>query len=277
MKSGNRTWPTGPWFVAALLCSSVSYPLGAAPVGQVARTLFVGVENYRWQEYDSSGPRLLTEQGPRLVASGVFDNAGRRTSGIFFAGTIKGYVGSVDYDGQDGTGRYTASTTNYLGWGAGIDGAYRLRRGRPGSKIDIRVGLGYEGWRRDISSSVNSIGQPVGGVVENYEMSFGRIGVRLPLATTSNRGYLQLGLKRPLTVTEHVTIGGLPVTLEPRPEWSFYASYLIPYGTDETRYLRFYYDSVRFGESPSVAAPGGPWVQPESKTDIVGLALGVRF
>ena len=66
--------------------------------------------------------------------------------------------------------------------------------------------------------------------------------------------------------------------LAPRPEWSFYASYLIPYGSDETRYVRFYYDSIRFGQSPSKVTPLPRTVwQPESKADIVGLALGVRF
>ena len=278
MKSGNRAWPAGRWAVAALLWSSVSYPLFAAPAGQVARTLFIGVENYRWQEYDSGGSRLLTEQGPRLVAAGVFDNAGRTASGIFFSATVKGYAGSVDYDGQDGNGVYTSSTSSYLGWGAVIDGGYRLRRGERGSQIDIRAGVGYEGWRRDINSSVNANGQPVGGVVEDYGIAFGRIGLGLPLGMISGRGHVDLGLKRPLTVSERVTVDGAPIHLAPRPEWSFYASYLIPYGSDETRYVRFYYDSIRFGQSPSKVTPLPRTVwQPESKADIVGLALGVRF
>lgn len=276
MRWGGWSWRIGRWGLAVLLCLLASFQVYAASAGPVARTLFIGVENYRWQEYDSTGPRLLTEQGPRLVVAGVFDNTGRRVAGHYFEGTVKGFAGSVDYDGQDGSGVYTSSTTNYLGWGAGVDGGYRLRRGRSAAWIDIRAGLGYEGWRRSISSSVNANGLPVGGVVEDYGMSFVRIGLGLPLGDI-NGGYVQLGLKRPLNVSEHVTISGTPVQFAPRPEWSFYASYLIPYGLDRMRYVRFYYEGTRFGQSPSEVAPGGPWLQPESKTDIVGFALGVRF
>ena len=265
--------------VAVLLLAAA----GNASAGESLRarllpdiTLLLGAENFRWQEMDGNGNRLLTEQGPRYLAGAAVGNVVSRATGVLYEARIQGFTGDVDYDGQDSNGIFTSSDTNYRGWQAEIMGGYRISSPRSALSMDLHAVAGVEDWRRDIDGSINARGNPVGGFVEEYTAYYGRVGAGLLWPHRVATSYLQVGGRRPFRVEEDVD--AFNITLAPKEQWSAYAAYELRFPAGRgTALMRLRYDSYRFNRSNSKNIGGSTVWQPESDMDIWGLSLGYVF
>lgn len=243
----------------------------------------VGVENFQWQEYDDNGQRLLTEQGPRLNMAALVGNRHRSESGVLYGARVGGFGGDVNYDGQDSNGVFTATTTAYQGWIAELTGGWRSLTGVGDYAIDLFGSVGAETWERDILGNLNANGQPVAGFLEEYDLSYGKVGLGLARWHSNAMSYLQLGLKRPFSIDEDVRINGQELTLAPGLEWSGFASYKISFDASQgpaasgSNYVMFYYDTYRFSKS-SIKSAGTLMVwQPKSNMDRFGVMVGYAY
>ncbi|HFD91840.1 MAG TPA: hypothetical protein ENJ22_00960 [Gammaproteobacteria bacterium] len=239
-------------------------------------TLLVGAENFRWQEFDDNGQRLLTEQGPRYLAGLALGNTAGRDAGAIYELLARGYAGKVDYDGQDSNAVFTSSDTSYRGWQAEFMAGYRFPSPASMLSMEIHLAAGGEGWRRDIDNSTNSLGNPVSGFVEEYSVYYGRLGVGFLWPHRWAQSRVVAGGRRPFRVDEDVD--AFNITLAPREQWSGYAAYELYFPTGQgSSILRLRYDSFRFDTSkPKVIGGTSVW-QPESDLDLWGISLGYVF
>lgn len=270
----NKLWAAA---VLALAAPVPSFSAGQKNMAnELDTTLWVGVENFRWQEFDNQGLRLLTEQGPRLSVGLALGNRLNKQHGWLYELQAQGYTGEVDYDGQDSNGIYTNSDSSYQGWRVELVTGYRKSSRDETLTGDLLLGVGATAWQRDIANSINANGQPVGGLVEDYLVYYGRAGIGVGWPHHLGENYLQIGAKRPFSIDEDVDVFG--VTLSPGKKWSAYASYefRFSHGTN-TALVRFYYDSFRFGKSDrKIVGTIAVW-QPESNLDTLGISLGYTF
>jgi hypothetical protein len=104
----------------------------------------LGMENFRWQEFDSKGVRLLSEHGPRYGFGGLLDNLGRETPGVLAVFSARHYRGRVEYDGQDSMqGRFLATNSIYGGYEVEAGGGYRFMPYPQTSAIDFQIGRAH--------------------------------------------------------------------------------------------------------------------------------------
>lgn len=235
----------------------------------------VGAERFVWEEFDSSGGRLLEESGPRFHVALDWDDRDDIRAGQRPWRAVSGrlYLGIVDYDGQacdlSGNCVPAQSDTEYVG----LRGEGRMGAPIGASGVDVFGGVGFDTWSRDIQPTVDSTGRAVSGASETYSILYGKLG----LATGSDAWRLQGGIKYPFYTHEYVEIYDL--SLSPKGRVSAFARL-------ETRLaprvrLAFYYDSYRFGESdPEYVVVSGlllrVW-QPESHMDAYGARLLFSF
>lgn len=241
-----------------------------------------GLENFRWQEFNAQGGRLLSEHGIRYGAGGLLDNLGRESAGALAVFSGRSYGGRVEYDGQDTTGRFMATRTAYTGYGLEAGGGYRFMPRPDSPAFDLIAGVGLDRWERDIRSGVNALGARVSGFMETYTSIHARLGIGIFHRGGLAPGYLSAGLRRPLHIDEDISLAGRALELAPERNASAFVSYRIslapardgrPFG----RFLRIWYDSYRLGRSPVVTVGGLSVWQPDSHMDAVGVSFGASF
>lgn len=264
----------------SLLPPAVAGDLPTALTPRLAVEL--GVEAFRWQEFDDAGQRLLTEQGPRYSAALSLHNLARPQRGVLYALTLRGTAGTVDYDGQDNSGRFVATETSYGGYRLEAMGGYRFEPTMGARFFDLVAAIGFDYWERDIRSSRNAVGAPVSGLSEDYGVAYARLGIGIAHEGGPAPGHLGAGVHLPLSIRERVTVSGAPLRLEPGRGGALFLAYRVslradasgePFGT----YLRVSYDGYRLGRSPARAVGELAVWQPESDMDVFGLALGHSF
>lgn len=267
--------------VQGVASHAASDPSVASPTD--ARLSFeVGVESFRWRELDDDGRRLLTEQGPRFMVGAALGNFLHADSGPIFEMRLGSRLGEVDYDGQDNNGRFVGTVSDYSGWVGEVNGGYRFPEFVQGVSIDLFGGMGLDNWRREINGGVNSIGQSVAGFTEDYGVAYLRCGIGIALHGASPGGYLQLGFRRPRSVSEEVRLQGRTINLSPGENAAAFLSYQVALGTPREEgaaggYLRFYYAGYRFGKSEIEQIGASQVWQPRSDGDTLGVALGFHF
>lgn len=258
--------------------------------------LKAGLEWFHWEEFDQAGDGLLTERGPRFTLGGYWGNDLLARAGGFFSGEARLYLGRVDYDGQTiETGEPVRTDTDYLGGRVEVLAGYRW----PGRRadLDLVAGLGLDGWSRSLRDSRLADGTPVRGYEERYSTIELRIGPGLSFDRAGGRGRLAAGLKYPLWTEERLDGAELGCVDDPRlapgARGSAFAQYAHRMELAGGRVLRLdvYYESRRYARSdPDMVRcyddPPGPspfglyefalW-QPESRMDVVGLQMGLRF
>ena len=227
----------------------------------------VGVENYHWSEYDSSGATLLTESGPRLIAD--YQQFSEDSDG-FSLFSARSYFGDVAYDGAllDGT-PYSANTGYY---GLRIEQSRQFKLASNPLRADL--GLGAEWWLRILDKGGSA------GYAENYLTLYSRAG--LAMGRLQSGWYGKAGVQYPLMVNETV-IGVRDLSysydslqLKPKPSVSLYAE--IGYAYPSWAW-RLYYGGYRFEASDPVAATSGGlatgnhFYQPHSVMDRIGLSF----
>jgi len=243
--------------------------------------LNVGIEMFRWQEFDSSGIRLLTENGPRLFFSVAISNTDKSGSGFIYEAAVKGYSGEVDYDGQDSNGVFTSSDTIYAGYVFELNGGYRVQQK---IDVDILAGIGFNAWEREIKNNRNAQGNMVSGITEEYTIQYSTLAIGLPQRFANAGGYLKIGVKKPYSTSEDVD--NFNVTLSPGRKYSGFISYKLVFDADENSKnlissVTFYYDSLRFSRSSEkvTVVNSVPLLvrQPKSNLEVIGFAIGRSF
>jgi hypothetical protein len=145
--------------------------LAAGSVGDAFAewSLDLGVESFRWQEFDS-GARLLEETGPRFRVGGTWRQPfGVEQRDLFqLRGAI--YLGNVDYDGQACTlsGICSPFKSDAIYAGATVEATYARRFGAE-PVGEFFVGGGTDSWRRDIKGSGG-----VSGAIEDWSVLYDR-------------------------------------------------------------------------------------------------------
>ena len=249
-----------------------------------ALTVNVGVESFRWTEYDA-GQRLLRESGPRLTVGLALDHLLHGDLAKPYAVEIRGYLGFIDYDGQTQAGISAKTDVNYFGVSGEVMGGVRLAGSR---RVDLLGGLGMDTWTRDIQDGVAADGSPALGYQEDYFILYGKLGPGFLFKNGATRSYLQFGIKYPFFTYERVylsTIGfDSDVDLKPGKKISGFAKWRISSGQegDKSRFgAGIYYDSFRFSASGSKTVTGGSALysvhQPESRMDVLGARLEYYF
>lgn len=240
----------------------------------------LGLELFRWQEFNSSDTRLLTEQGPRARIRFSHSNETRVSSGVIYRLDGSLYGGDVEYDGQSQPGgHFSAADVDYTGVTGEAWGGYRLVNSPLGQSVDFLVGVGIDSWTRDIGSGVNSQGNSVGGLVEDYKIAFTRFSLGGHHRAEFWKNLWRLGVKYPVFTKETLDIPS--VDLDPGKEPSVFFSYRFQLmnwqGLDKGTFIVFVYDSFRFSKSPAV--PAGDFLvhQPKSSMDTLSLSIGRVF
>jgi hypothetical protein len=236
---------------------------------------------FRWQEFDSSGTRLLTETGPRLFFSAAVNNMDRTGRGFIYEAIARGYTGNVDYDGQDSNGIFTSSKTMYSGFGLEFNGGFRVTEK---IDMDLLAGIGINVWSREIDDDQNALGNLVSGITEDYNIQYLTLAIGLAQRYADAGGYLKVGLKRPFSTNEDVD--DFNVSLSPGKKLSAIVSYKVTFNGNENgknliSSITFYYDSFRFSKSAEkVTVVNSVPIQvrqPKSSLDVIGVAIGYSF
>lgn len=286
MAAGNGRLPAGAGSSAAglmlgalMIASPAAADAPGVADGSRRIALEFGGEAFRWQERDAAGRRLLGEHGLRWTLGASVDNFHRRAPGPLWDLGARGYLGRVEYDGQDTGRRFVATTTSYTGIAAELVGGWRLS-GAPVT-VDLLGGVGVEHWRRDIRGASNAEGLRVAGFIEDYTITFGRVGLGLTHEAMPS-GYLTVGYRIPFHTREDIVIDRESIELEPGRNPSVFVAWRIALrGAAEReasrRYLRVYYETWRFDRSPSVPVGNLSVWQPESDMDVLGVVFGLAY
>jgi hypothetical protein len=259
---------------------------GAAPLERF--TLSAALESYRWQEFNSSGTRLLEESGPHLRLTAALDNMQRVSDGGVYRLSASVYGGQVDYDGQTQDGTPATTNTNYFGCQFEGFGGWRFG-GTTG--FDVLGGIAVNGWRRDLLNGRTVTGVPVQGYTEDYLIALGKLGFGGYYQAEQWRAQLYVGAQRPLATYERVYLSDAgfddDVTLHPGKDTSGFVRLQVDLDVVASRaFVALYYDGLRLKQSDTATVSSatlcGPVgictvTQPESRRDIVGLEVGLGF
>ncbi len=245
-------------------------PLGAAANGVRPQTVGLALESFQWEEF-YAGERLLREAGLRLTLGLERNGLQRAWPGTVYWLQARAYGGRVGYEGRsqgldaDGQWRsYPLSTdTDYLGGEARMLLGQRLGFTRGGRMLDLYWGLGYRMWLRNIRNGVDLGGRYAVGYREFYRLWEALLGFGLGRLGTA-RSWIAVGLARPLSVNEWVSLGN--VALRPQPRWGAWLHIRMRQG----RHNALTVDArlTRLGASP----PVGEVFQPQSRA--FALAMG---
>lgn len=227
------------------------------------------VQSFTWKEYNDNGSTLLKETGPiyRGGASYKFypyRKLSSRTKAELFGGV-------VDYDGHRLDGVPVKTDTNYFGARIEQDLGWKFTVSEK-SAVEPFVGIGYEGWLRNLKSTDEAI-----GLTEKWKSLYGRLGIGIEYLPNKNvKVFTGCGLKYPFTTSNYIDVLG--VTVKPNGKVSGFAEVGIEYGLIR---ISGFYEGMRFSKSPVVSFDTDIGVvdvwQPKSKADMYGLTVGLVF
>jgi len=266
-----------------LLCS----PLPAAASRLEEFVLYPFVQHFNWEEFDSQGGRILEESGP-LFGVGTLLRIDLHEGLLMLQAKGELFGGNVDYEGQtqfdpdDPAVSEIPVNTDVDYFGTRIEGDFGLRLGGEAKgSIEPFVGLGYRYWIRDLNDSVavdrNGDLVGVGGYTEEWQSLYTRWGMRGAYAFDEDfKLFAEVGGKYPLYNENRVDyFSENDVTIKPGEQFSSFAE--AGFRLDRFRATVFY-EGFKFKRSPLVHAGGGDFLlQPESKSEIIGISLGYCF
>jgi hypothetical protein len=244
--------------------------LVVSPVGEALAewSLDLGVENFRWQEFDA-GARLLEETGPRFRVGGTWRQPfGAEQRDLFqLRGAI--YLGNVDYDGQTQAGMPFQTDATYAG--ATVEATYaRLFGTQPMGEFFF--GGGTDSWRRDIKGSGG-----VFGAIEDWSVLYAIAGGGANWTGPEANVHARIGVKYPVYTTN--VPDAFDVTLKPKGRASLFARVTTDFiSAGRPRWgIGAYYDSYRFAMSNMEQTGSFLVWQPESRQDVIGIFASVYF
>ncbi|MFA9462073.1 hypothetical protein [Thiohalorhabdus methylotrophus] len=242
--------------------------------------IHIGLESFRWVEEDpaNTSRNLLVERGERIAGSLSWDNLAREGEGQIHRLLGRAYHQEVVYDGETQDGRPVETETEYTG--ALVEGRIGQRLAVSGAPLglDVLGGVGLEVWNRWIKDTRIDDGAVVSGYEETYGVLYlkGGLGVA-ELSAGAWFGRAEVGIKYPLEIREEIR--ELDASLRPEERTSLYAVAEIAHTVIQGRDLgvTLYYESYRFGLSPTTSSTIGPVRQPESDMDVLGVQVGLFF
>lgn len=245
-------------------------------------SVYGGLEQFNWREFDVSGTELLEESGYRLFTG--FETQPEGGSGFLLNYEGRIYGSAVDYDGQTQDGVPLNSTTGYAGVLAEVKPRFRFQPAKlDGNYLDITSALGFDYWIRVLRDGTDQTGRSVSGFTEEYLIMYLRLGLERRPSRPVKNWYAGFGIKYPFHTYEKAYISRTgfdrDTVLRPDPDYSLYAKF--GYRFSEKWSFSFYYDSYNFRRSPSVPANKGNVKflvsQPESLQYTLGFMFGYHF
>lgn len=275
------------WFsLMAALFVALASPLPASASRLEEFVLYPFVQYFNWEEFDSRGNRLLEESGP-LFGVGTLLRVDLRDGRLMLQAKGELFGGNVDYDGQTQNDPVNPEfseipvKTDVDYFGTRIEGDFGVRFGEEKGSVEPFIGLGYRYWIRDLNDSVaiDRNGDPVGvgGYTEEWQSLYTRWGMRGAYAFDEDfRLFAEVGGKYPIYNENTVDyFSDDDVTIKPGKNFSPFAE--IGFRLDRFRATVFY-EGFKFSRSPLVYAGGNDFLlQPESKSEIIGISLGYCF
>jgi hypothetical protein len=247
----------------------------------------VGLENFRWEEFDDDGAKLLQESGIRYALSGFLGNTLRAKKDLIYRAEAKLYFGSVDYDGQTQDGVPASSETNYTGYKVEGEVGYRAGISDGAFAWDILGRAGFDSWIRNIDNTTDVTGRAVSGAREHYTMINLKMGTGPYWQSGQWQARFIAGLKLPFFTNESIRRedSGFDrdITLEPKGRVSPFLNFSNHIRLTDKLLLTIeaFYDSYRFDASnPEIVIRGGEILsvrQPKSTQDNYGVEAGVSF
>lgn len=227
--------------------------------------LQLGIEGFRWREYEANGSRILEEHGPRLRLGGEWTLPIDESYLARFRGSL--YGGRVEYDGQacqlGGSCSPYKSDTDYVG--SNLEATLVRHFGKTDG-AEIFASGGVDNWRREIKGSAT-----VQGVVEDWTVFYLAAGAGHHWASPGARYHVRLGVKYPFYTYELPDL--YDVTLEPEGALSLFFNTAVEATKNgrPTWGVGAYYDSYRFEESDTKRQGAVIVWQPESRHDVIGV------
>ena len=255
----------GKVLFAVILVISCAMPASAASSREL--TPYLSGEYFTWQEYNS-GKSILKESGP-LIAGGLLYGVITPSSATV-RGKTELFGGNIDYDGQTQSGTTVVETNvSYFGGRQEIDLGYRFNSGD--LRLEPFAGVGYRWWLRDLHSSAVA-----SGYTEFWQTGYGRFGARGNFKTPSGIVvHAEGGMKYPFYNGNSVDFTDVGVvTVQPGAMWSGFAEAGV---TWRRLKISLFYEGFRFSQSSEVSVGTYNVLQPDSRSDIFGLSLGLAF
>lgn len=251
-------------------CCATLTITGSEAVAANEWMLRIGVEDFRWREFDG-GTQLLEESGVRYSLGIGLESPVSPDSLTVFGAEGKLYFGTMDYDGhaiilQTGALVPMTSETDYNGAMAEASISQRYPRGTGGA-LEVFGAAGIDAWTREIKSTATA-----SGGTEDWTVFYGAAGA----GWRSNAYSLRAGVKLPFVVYEATDIG---VDLEPKGRASLFLRFSATvHDTPRLSWdLGAFYDGYRFAESDPVFISNFRIWQPESHQDVLGLQVTGRW
>lgn len=267
----------GSPLVLACLLSGLLLPPPApadAPARPASRhELFFAYNATSWAESQSGGEQVLEEEGYTLGLHLRSQwRAGREPD---VRSEIRGFTGTLDYDGMTFGGAPLQTTTDYAGLGGSVDAGLPLRLGEQ-SDARLFCGLSTDGWVRSIDNTGRISGE---GYNEWWFVLDAIAGVSLNLERPEGWSwFLEPGIAYPLYQRVAYDLkfpdGTDDISVEPGREPEF----RVEAGVRSERWLlSLLYRARTFAESDHVRV--GPFTvsQPESDLESLAFRFGIRF
>lgn len=238
---------------------------------------WAGGQSFVWKEY-MDGDQLLKESGALFHIGGEAQfNLPRNFVLIGQAGF---FGGDVDYDGaiqnEDGTLTPTESDTTYEGGELAAKIAHPFALGRA-TTLTPFAGFGLRAWERTLDASFDDRYIGDHGYIEDWFDFRGILGATIETSLGAKwNGFVTVEIRLPLVTEEVVDLenvgGDDDIDLEPEAKVTGF----IEVGASRGMFFAsIFAENQNFGESD--LDDSGSFLQPESKSTIVGGRAGVTF
>ncbi|HUL00395.1 MAG TPA: hypothetical protein VLX29_06005 [Nitrospirota bacterium] len=163
--------------------------------------IYLIAEQFLWREFDN-GTRLVKESGPRF-GIGFAYNFEFLDHRLMLKPRIEIVGGEVDYDGHacninTGVCQSATANTSYFSGKLETDLGWKFDPAKSAS-YEPFVGIGFQGWLRDIYNGTASDGSSVAGYTENWYTLYIRAGLRANLALgEKSKLFAEVGGKLPV-------------------------------------------------------------------------------
>lgn len=245
--------------------------------------VYAHVGSFVWKEFDGT-TQLLKESGPLYGVGFTFHgDIGDESAALTLTPRIELFGGSVDYDGQTQDGVPVASDTGYFGFKLEFDIGGKFGSG---FSVEPFAGLGIRDWWRNIDDSIDITGRPVFGYTENWDMIYGRLGLRGGIDfTRDSRIFFEAVARIPLYNENTAYLSDVAyyyddVTMEPGKVVTLFAELGFKVHVFK---MSAFYEAMRFSESKHVFKYNvffddimESW-QPRSEADMIGVRIGAAF
>ena len=130
----------------------------------------LGLENFKWEEFDQNGRQTVEETGARYVLSGFLNSKPEPEHLKFFiyGAEFKLYGGTTDYTDANPVNANTDYETNWSG--LSFVGEAGFRAGNMPFAWDVVVRPGFDFWRRSLDDHLDEASREVQTSAERYQV-----------------------------------------------------------------------------------------------------------